>query len=247
MTLVLWDIDGTLVRGRGRRVTMNAFVEALKLASQLNHLEYPKDSHGKTDHQIALEMLVAASMSESDAAAVLPGFGEAYLAALHELRDHVADDLEVLPGVPEILGALKQQDVTQSLLTGNLKPVARLKLACAQLDHYVDFDIGAFGSDHADRTRLVPIVHRRVQHRVGYAARPDEVVVIGDTPRDIACARAGGARAIAVATGNFTREQLQAHAPDAFFDDLRDTEAVLRTVLRYSSHSDSDSEPALIV
>jgi phosphoglycolate phosphatase-like HAD superfamily hydrolase len=234
--LILWDIDGTLLRSRGRRVTVNAFNRALKHTSKLAaELAYPKDAHGKTDNQIALEMLVASSFAEADAAMLLGEFGQAYLAALEAERETLVEDLEVLPGVVDVLNALKRQGVTQSLLTGNLEPVARLKLACAGLDQLVRFEIGAFGSDHHDRTCLVPIVRERVKQRLGYEPAPDEIVVVGDTPRDIACARAGGARAIAVATGHFTRQDLDAHAPDAILDDLHDTQAVLATLLRYST------------
>ncbi len=245
--IVLWDIDGTLVRGRGQRVTMTAFVQALQVASRQSALQYPTDAHGKTDSGIALEMLAAASMGETEARALLAGFGEGYLAALREQRDQVIDDLEVLPGVREVLDELKQRQVTQSLLTGNLEPVARLKLAYAGLDAYVDFEIGAFGSDHHDRSRLVPIVRDRLRRRLGSNSNGQEIVVVGDTPRDIACARAGGARAIAVATGNFSRAELQAHTPDAVLDDLQDTQTVIELVLRYSTYADPGADTALIV
>ena len=234
--IILWDIDGTLMRSRGRRVTTNAFNRALKLASQLaDELPYPRDAHGKTDNQIALEMLMAASFDEADAGALLAGFGQTYLATLEAERELLIEDLEVLPGVRAVLSELGRQSVTQSLLTGNLEPVARLKLACTQLDELLNIDIGAFGSDHRDRTCLVPIVRERVKHRLGFEPKPQDIVVVGDTPRDIACARASGARAVAVATGNFKRQDLEAHAPDAILDDLQDTQAVLNTLLRYST------------
>ncbi len=237
--LILWDIDGTLVRGKGGRVSSTAFMQALKLAGNLAaDLEYPRDAHGKTDGQIALEVLVAAQIADGDATALLSSFGQAYLAALEGQRAQLLGDIEVLPGVPEVLARLKALGVTQSLLTGNLQPVARLKLDLTALDSYVDFDIGAFGSDHHDRACLVPIALERARLRLGAEVRPEDVVVVGDTPRDIACARAGGARAVGVATGNFKREELEAHAPDAVLDDLSHTEAVVRTLLRYSTFSD---------
>jgi phosphoglycolate phosphatase len=245
--IILWDIDGTLVRGRGQRVTMTAFIQALQLASQIGELQYPGDSHGKTDTGIALEMLAAASLDETQARALLAGFGDGYLAALQQQRERVTEDLEVLPGVPQLLSALKQRNVTQSLLTGNLEPIARLKLACAGLDSYVDFEIGAFGSDHHDRSSLVPFVRDRIRKNGGGDTDGREIVVVGDTPRDIACARAGGARAIAVATGNFSRAELEAHAPDAVLDDVADTHAVIELLLRYSTYSDPESDRALIV
>ena len=231
--VVLWDIDGTLVRGRGQRITLRAFVDALELASQLTGLKYPKDSHGKTDLQIAGEMLAQAeAVTHSDAERVLLEFAETYLQHVQAQRERLMDDLEVLPGVKEILHHLKHTHITQSLLTGNLEPVARIKLGCVGLDSYVDFDIGAFGSDHRDRDRLVPIVRERLRQR-GHT-NGAEIVVVGDTPRDIACARAGGAHIIAVATGNFTHDELGSYSPDAVFENLADTDAVMAALLRYS-------------
>jgi phosphoglycolate phosphatase len=241
MTIILWDIDGTLVRGKGGRVSVGAFTRALQRASQLNsEVVYPKNVAGQTDSQIALEVLTAAAIAEADAHALLTPFGEAYLAELEQLRDELRQDMLVLPGVPEVLQQLQQLGVTQSLLTGNLQSVARLKLDLVGLDGYVDFDIGAYGSDHHDRTCLVPIVRQRL------GSRPqDNIVVVGDTPRDIACARAGGVRVVAVATGNFKRHELEQHSPDAVLDDLSDTQTVVTTLLRYSTNS--EQERALIV
>jgi phosphoglycolate phosphatase len=246
MTLILWDIDGTLVRGKGGRVSSTAFMQALKVVGNLaEELSYPGDAHGKTDAQIALEVLAAAQIADGEATALLASFSQAYLAALEGQRERLLGDLEVLPGVPRVLARLKALGVTQSLLTGNLQPVARLKLDLAGLDQYVDFDIGAFGSDHPDRSCLVPIARERARQRLGSEMRPEDVVVVGDTPRDIACARAGGAHVVGVATGYFKREELEAYAPDAVLDDLSDTEAVVRTLLRYSTNSEAQS--ALIV
>ena len=121
------------------------------------------------------------------------------------------------------------------MLTGNLEPIARLKLACAGLDEYVAFDLGAYGSDHRDRTCLVPIVRQRLQQHRGQELAEADIVVVGDTPRDIACARAGNARVVAVATGNFSSAELAAHDPDFLFDDLQDTEAVVACLLGRSA------------
>lgn len=230
--VILWDIDGTLVRGSGGRVSVSAFLRALSLASGLpDGLPYPTDAGGKTDEQIALEVFALASIAEARAAQLLPAFRAAYLAELETDRHRLALDLRVLPGVVDVLARLQAGGVCQSLLTGNLESIARLKLTCAGLDHYVAFELGGFGSDHRDRDRLVPIVRERLQHRRGRDVAAADIVVIGDTPRDIACARAGGARVLAVATGNFSRAQLEAHHPDAVFDDLRDTDAVVSWLL----------------
>src|SRR5438067_6528592 len=145
--LILWDIDRTRVRGKGKRVSVNAFTRALQRASRLDGaLTCPTDAAGKTDRQIALETLAAASVAEAEAAAVLSTFGAAYLAELEADRASLVEDLLVLPGVPEVLSRLRNLGVKQSLLTGNLEPIARLKLALVQLDQFVAFELGAFGS-----------------------------------------------------------------------------------------------------
>ena len=234
--LILWDIDGTLVRGKGGRVSVTAFTRALQQASQLQaELVYPKNVAGKTDSAIAMETLAAASLVDDSAASVVAAFGVSYLAELELVREKLLEDMLVLPGVPEVLQRLQRMGVTQSLLTGNLEPVARLKLGLVGLDEYVDFELGAYGSDHHDRTCLVPIARERMRLRLGSAPRPSEIVIVGDTPRDIECARAGRARVVAVATGTCSREELESHHPDAVLDDLGDTDAVVQTLLRYST------------
>jgi phosphoglycolate phosphatase-like HAD superfamily hydrolase len=241
MQLILWDIDGTLVRSRGARVSLGAFVAALHQACQLEpgRMVYPHDVGGKTDPQIALEMLLEHLADSAAAEALLDGFASTYYARLAEQRAALAADLRVLPGVPAILERLRQLGVCQSLLTGNLEPVARLKLALVDLDGYFAFELGAFGSDHRDRTCLVPITRARVRAATGH--EPESIVVIGDTPRDIACARAGGARVVAVATGTYSRAELEAHQPDALLDDLQDTQAVIEALLQ------DDHQPAASV
>jgi phosphoglycolate phosphatase len=231
--LVLWDIDGTLVRSHAR-VAVNAFMRALASVAELtSELAYPTDSGGKTDEQLALEVLVAAALDQDAAIDLLPRFRQAYAQEVQEQIEQLRADVRVLPGVPEALQAVQAAGCTQSLLTGNLEPIARLKLACAGLDHYFAFELGAYGSDHRDRTCLVPIARERVRAALG--SEPAAVVVIGDTPRDIACARAGRARVIAVATGHYPAAELERHRPDAVLEDLRDTRAVLEALLGYST------------
>jgi phosphoglycolate phosphatase-like HAD superfamily hydrolase len=232
-TVVLWDIDGTLVRSKGGRVSLTAFLRALRQVCNLSDadLAYPTDAGGKTDTQIALELLASTSIAEEIALEMLTGFGEAYLAELQVHRDDLTTDLRVLPGVREVMSRLHDLGICQSLLTGNLEPIARVKLACVGLDRYVDFELGAYGSDNPDRTCLVPVSRQRLRQRFGREVNAADIVVVGDTPRDIACARAGGTRVVAVATGNFSRAQLEAHQPGVVLDDLHDTDVAVAAVL----------------
>ena len=119
------------------------------------------------------------------------------------------------------------------LVTGNIEEGARIKLLPTGL--WPHFRVGAYGSDHMDRRRLPSLATRRAHALVGYAFVPPEVIVIGDTPHDIDCARAFGAVAIAVTTGQYTRAELLADRPDVLFDDLADVETAARTVLAAES------------
>ena len=120
-------------------------------------------------------------------------------------------------------------------MTGNIEEGARIKLTPPGLWSY--FSVGAYGSDDVDRRRLPSLAARRAHALVGYQFRPDEVLVIGDTPLDIDCARAFGAVAVAVATGQHSRADLLTHGPDLLFDDLSDVEGVLDALLSTERNS----------
>ena len=135
-----------------------------------------------------------------------------------------------LPGVDATHRRLAETaDVLLGLLTGNIEEGARIKLGPTGL--WPHFPVGAFGSDDLDRRRLPSLAARRAHALAGYPFRPDEVVVIGDTPLDIDCARAFGAVAVAVATGRHTRTQLMDHEPDLLFDDFSDVDRVAAALL----------------
>ena len=136
-----------------------------------------------------------------------------------------------LAGIPEILEALEARaDVILGLLTGNVEPGARIKLTAAGIDPD-RFKINAFGSDHEHRPELPAIAQRRAGETLGLNIAGERLVVIGDTPADIECGRSLGAKAIGVASGHYTVEQLEAHRPYAVFPSLADTRKVLTTIL----------------
>jgi len=139
--------------------------------------------------------------------------------------------VEVMPGVMELLDRLEQEPrAVLGLLTGNLARGAALKLRAGGIDPD-RFVIGAYGSDHAHRPALPPIAASRAERVLGRVPRGHEVVIIGDTPADVACGASLGARALAVATGGYTVEQLMACGPYAAFSDLTDTDAVVSAIL----------------
>lgn len=224
---MLWDVDGTLLRTNG--VAQRAFDVAAE-----HVLGRPPGPHevrmsGKTDPLIALEILLFAGLAEDEARRLLPRVVERLEAELDEARELVREQGHLMPGVEPLLAELHEDPrVVQSVLTGNTASNAAVKLEAFALDRWLDVEVGAFGSDDSDRERLVPIALERVRRLRGRELAPDDVWVVGDTPRDLACARAGGARCLLVATGRFPIGELEAEGPDEVLPDLTDTEAVLR-------------------
>jgi phosphoglycolate phosphatase-like HAD superfamily hydrolase len=224
--LVLWDIDGTLVRGGG--VARDVFDEAVTAVLGRHPGDHRIRMGGKTDPQIALEILAYAALEEAEASQHLP----AVLAELERGLAAAAGELRrggiVLPGVPEVLRALDAHpSVRSTVLTGNTQANALVKLAAFDLTPWIDVEIGAFGSDDADRTALVPVAMERARRVRGLDVRSADVWVVGDTPRDLACARAAGVRCALVATGHSPLEELRATDADAVFEDLGDVDAVV--------------------
>jgi len=139
-------------------------------------------------------------------------------------------DVVTLPGIGDLVRRLDgDAGVLLGLLTGNIEAGARIKLAPTGLLRY--FRLGAYGSDHLDRRLLPSLAARRAHALVGVPFAPEQVLVIGDTPRDIECARHFGAVAVAVATGQYTRETLEAERPDLLFDNFGDVEDALSKLL----------------
>lgn len=218
MLLVLWDIDGTLVAsgGHGRHAFEEAFQEVVGRVPEW------VDYAGRTDHQIALEMLGGTDEQ-------LPAVLEQLVVKMDARKDLLAAEGHVYPGVPETLKALHEADgVINSLLTGNLEANAAVKVGAFGLDRWLDFEAGAYGSDpHERRSDLVAIARERAAARYG---EPTGAVLVGDTPLDVLAAREAGARAVAVATGFADLDALRESEPDALLQDLSDTGAAIRAI-----------------
>jgi phosphoglycolate phosphatase len=215
--LLLFDIDGTLLISAGVGA-LTAAVREYFHSDGLDDVEIA----GRTDTSIA-HQLFALHRREFTPAAVTE-FTDLYLT--HLARILPITEGRLLPGIIPLLEALKTRtDCVLALLTGNLIRGAELKLTHYGIWHY--FEFGAYADDHHDRNALGPIAHARALDKHGHDFSPEHIYVLGDTPHDIACARAIGAKAIAIATGGSTRAQLAAHAPDFLFDDLSDLAAVL--------------------
>ena len=229
MRLILWDIDGTLVRvgdlGRGPFQTAVADVLGRALDPELHRRVRMS---GKTDPQIARELLLEAEVHADDVDGHLPDVLRRLEADLLAVEHRMQAEGRAMPGGAAVLEALsRRDDVVQSVLTGNLAGNAVVKLRAFGLDRWIDFDSGAYGSDHHDREELVPIALAKASARHGASFAAEETWVVGDTPRDFACAKAGGARCALVATGTYGRDELEGLGADAVLDDLADTEAVV--------------------
>ena len=228
MRLVLWDIDGTLLDSGG--VGPAAFPLAFERTVGRPAADLAAMS-GRTDHQIALETFELNGIEEPER--LWPEFARALAEALAELEPAMRERGRALPGAHDAIAALADADgVVQSLLTGNLKPNAAVKLgAFGLLLPQLDLEIGAYGSDDRQRPALVSIARERAAARHGQAPAPEETVLIGDTPLDVAAGRAGGVRVVGVATGRYGAEALAEAGADEVLGDLLDTEAVLGAVL----------------
>lgn len=224
--LILWDIDGTLIIAGASART--AFDDAVAQVIGREPGEHGVQMSGKTDPQIALEILTSLALTESEAREHLPGVLQALEDRLEDAIHQMRADGKVLPGVEAALAALGgDPHVLQTVLTGNMAANARVKLAVFGLDGWLDLDVGAYGSDHPDRTALVPVAMDKVRRAYGADLDPDDVWVVGETPLDLACAVASGAHCLLVATGRFALEELRALDPDAVLPDLSDTGRVL--------------------
>ena len=224
--LVLWDIDGTLVHAGD--IAGEVFDHAIEKVTGVRPEDRVRMS-GKTDPQITMEYLEMIGI-EQMREILDEVLGELEI-ALASRQGLIREQGRVLPGVIDALDAIDLLDgVEQTLLTGNLEANARVKLQAFDLDHRFDFAIGAYGSDHHDRRQLVPIAldrSRRLHNRV---IDPSSVLVIGDSANDLACARAGGARCLLVATGRSGMDELEALEPEYLLEDLSDTDALLAAI-----------------
>ncbi len=224
--LILWDVDGTLLYSGG--VAGEAMRAAMTRVYGRTSTEARHSYAGKTDRQIILETF--ADLGHDALLESLDRFTEAYITELSNRREEFLARCRVLPGVTAALERMAQAGAIQSVLTGNLQPIAQIKLNLMQLTGWLDLAVGAYGSDHHRRAELVPFAVARAAQRYGHTFTGHDVVVIGDTPNDIDCGRAAGAYTIAIATGPFSIDDLRAHTPDAALPDLADTDALFTAI-----------------
>jgi phosphoglycolate phosphatase-like HAD superfamily hydrolase len=232
MLLVLFDIDGTLLR-LAREPVRRALQEAFaKVLCCWVPEEWLRDLAGKTDLAIFAEVARRCGLPEEEVRARMPMFARVY-AAGHR-RWVRRPDVFLLPGVKEVLEELGGvPSLVLGVLTGNLQPIALWKLRQAGIAHY--FRLGAFGSDHWERTQLLPVVWQRAR-QLGIPV--DGTVLVGDSPRDVFCARYWGLPCIAVATGPADAETLRACGAQTVLSSFAEVE-IVRQML-YELHAQAD-------
>jgi phosphoglycolate phosphatase-like HAD superfamily hydrolase len=226
--LVLFDIDGTLLNseGLGRASMERALSEVF---GSPGNPSYRYD--GKTDKQIVRDTMRLEGHSDEHIDSRMGGLLELYLDGLRDGAKSGKFKVRPHDGVLELLDALEsRKDVVLGLLTGNVEAGARVKLKAAGIDPD-RFRVNAFGSDHEHRPQLPAIAQRRASENLGIEIVGERMVVIGDTPADIECGRSLGAKAIGVATGHYTVEQLEKHNAYAVVPSLADTAKLLETIL----------------
>jgi phosphoglycolate phosphatase-like HAD superfamily hydrolase len=232
MRLVLFDIDGTLLwtDGAGRRAIHRALLAEAGTAGPIDSYRFD----GKTDPQIVRELLTLAGLADAAAPDRIAAVCRRYVDALQEELDRAPGGTRLLPGVAALLTALEQHEsagrAVVGLLTGNVKAGADLKLRAAGVEPG-RFAVGAYGSDSGRRAELPAIAAERAARLVGRPFAGTDLVIIGDTPDDVACGRPIGARSVAIATGYYDTAALRAAGATHVFESLADTAAVLHVLL----------------
>lgn len=225
-TLVLWDIDLTLLDLRPVRGTW--FRDAVREVTG-RELGVAPPMAGRTDRWIVREMLAAVDVEPSDELierlfTVAARYADAG-------RQRIADLGVVLPGVPDLLREIAaMDDVAQTLVTGNVRPIAGFKVGAFGLDKYLDLEIGGYGGSSEQRPVLVADALAGARRRYGVRFAGQDVVVVGDTPHDVDAALAHGARAVGVATGSYPEDTLLAAGAHAVLPDLADTTRALAAI-----------------
>lgn len=222
-TLVLWDIDDTLIRSRGVGRAIYERVFPTVTGKPLRELA---TVHGRTERRIMADTLRAHDVEPTEQ--LLSELAESLAHAYRSATEDLALRGYVLPGAWESLMALDAEPHThQGLVTGNTAEIARIKTETFGLDRYVDAGIGGYGDDHDDREQLVTIARERFAERFGEPIPAENVLLVGDTPNDVDAALATGASIVAVASGRFSAEELRAAGANAVVGSLTEIPAML--------------------
>lgn len=220
--LILWDVDNTLVRNGG--VSKEIYSAAFSAVAGREATRPPR-TEGRTDRLIMREMFAADDIAMPSWTLIASELQRAGVDRFTEMRQRG----DVLPGVREAIAAIASDHrFVQSVLTGNIKPNAQVKLSAVGLGPNLDLDVGAYGSDGDDRASLVAVAQQRAGVRYERTFGPRSTVLIGDTPRDVDAALRGGADVIAVASGVHTSAELRSAGAAVVLSSLADPTSLVR-------------------
>jgi phosphoglycolate phosphatase-like HAD superfamily hydrolase len=231
LRILLWDIDGTLVRsareGAFKSYTVPLLEAVFGTAGRLNEMRVS----GMTDLQIIAEALRDENFTPQQIRSRLHELRTRYMQELERVAGMEENLFYALPGAHEILAATSAHPrYLNALLTGNIELAAHFKMRVVGLHDFFQLP-GAFGDDSHDRRDLPALAAARINRALDFKLAPAQFIIIGDTPNDIACAKHFGARSVAVATSRYhNADELLTHQPDALIPDLSDTESVLKTL-----------------
>jgi phosphoglycolate phosphatase-like HAD superfamily hydrolase len=233
-TLILWDVDNTLIDNGG--VSKETYALAFELLTGQTPLVRPA-TDGRTDFQIMRELLSANSVDVEEYVDIKQ-FEGVLVEAMGRNTPHLSRRGHILPGVINALSVLSTvPTVIQSVLTGNIANNAHAKLGAFDLDTWFDLDIGGFGSDDKVRSNLVNAARRKVSRKFDIQFDRSSTILIGDTPLDVKAARDGGAKILAVATGVHSTAQLTEAGADVVLDDLADLDRFLTALVDLRSNA----------
>ena len=231
MRVLLWDLDGTLVRGKRFGAFKDYTVPMLETVFGTAGCLHDLVVSGMTDLQIVEEALRSEGITREHINSRRDELLTCYMDEMKRATGNGLQILEAMPGAREVLQAVNEDPrYASALLTGNIEPAAHLKVELTGLDGFFQLP-GAFGNESFDRRDLPAIAAQRINEHLGAQLQPEQFIVIGDTPNDIACARHFGARVVAVATGRVhSAEELRAHKPDALLSNLLDADLMIKTL-----------------
>ncbi|MFN2577799.1 MAG: HAD family hydrolase [Pyrinomonadaceae bacterium] len=231
--ILLWDLDGTLVRGKRFGTFKDYTVPMLESVFGTAGCLPEMVVSGMTDLQIVEEALRSEGITREHISLRKEELRRCYLEEMKRSVSSGAHVIEPIPGGREVLQAVDGNPrYGSALLTGNIEPAAHFKVEVAGLAKFFTLP-GAFGDESFDRRDLPALAAERIRKSLGVHLEPEQFIVIGDTPNDIACARHFGARAVAVGTGRlYSEEDLRACGPDAFLPDLVDVDLVMETLAK---------------
>jgi phosphoglycolate phosphatase-like HAD superfamily hydrolase len=233
--LVVWDVDGTLIPA-DLRWLRRAIARTYRLPETAVVFPVAK-VHGYTDDSIVIDTAVYSGVPSDVAEAGVSRFHEEMAVVMEEGHEELMRDQPPYPGVIDTLAALHTAGFRQTVLTGNLRLAAEIKLGVNGLDRHLDLSIGGFGSDARNRFDLPAIIAQRFANSQGHPLEADQTVVIGDAPNDIACARHAGFHVIVV-THRLKRQELEEHSPDLILDRL-EPDAVVAAVTELVGNGDT--------